>query len=306
METASGITIPIDNADLDVVYAPYVHRRLAADDPETRALLTRTRREWRRRRVTAALKRLLKGPPRPPRKVKESYEGIWQRFDFSELSPDPNRKLYAMRGPCDYQMANAWGVPRVHLRCLMTIVETLRPRTVLEIGFGRGLNLLTLAARFPDIRFSGLELSEAGVRETRAVAESGVLPEALVKFAPFDLVDPSAIRTLDLRNGSAENLPFGDGQFDLVYTRQALEQMEIIRDRVMGEIRRVASDHVAMFEAFRDWNDTGMKRDRAVVTHYFRARIADLPGYGMEPVYVKSDLPHKIYMQVGLVVSKAR
>jgi ubiquinone/menaquinone biosynthesis C-methylase UbiE len=306
MPNTHAVTIPIRNEDLDVVYAPYVHERMPPDHPAVRALLKRTRRDWRRRRVRAAVERWVKGRPRTPEKVKDSYEAIWGAFDYADLLPDPNRRLYAMRGADDYQMANAWGVPRVHLHCLKTVIETLKPKTVLEVGCGRGLNLLALAARFPEIRFAGLELSEAGVREARATAEAGALPPALVEFAPFDLVDQAAVRALDLHNGSAAEMPFEDGRFDLVYTRQALEQMEIMRDRVMREVRRVCSGYVAMFEAFRDWNTRGMKRDRAAVTQYFRARLSDLPRYGLEPVYVKDDLPHKIYMQVGLVVAKVR
>jgi SAM-dependent methyltransferase len=294
----------LDTADLEAVYAPYVHRRLDPDAPETRALLARMRREWRLRRVKAALRRIVHGPPRPPQKVKDSYEGIWSRFDYAELLPDPARRLYCMRGFGGYQMANAWGVPRVHLRVLEALVDALRPRTVLEVGCGRGLNLLALAARFPDMRFTGLELSEAGVRAAREAATRGALPEPLRRFIPFALKDETAARTIELVNGSAADMPFEAGQFDLVYTRQALEQMELIRGRVMAQIRRVARGHVAMFEAFRDWNDTGMKRDRAAVTHYFRARIADLPGYGLEPVCIRADLPHKVYMQVGLVTAR--
>ncbi|MBN1558069.1 MAG: class I SAM-dependent methyltransferase [Lentisphaerae bacterium] len=297
--------VDLANEALAEVYAPYVHRRFEAGDPEWADRVAQARREWRRRRLTAGLKRLWRGPPRRPDRVKASYEQIWGRFTFRELLPDPGRKLYAVQWGGQGMLANAWGVPRVHLFCLMRLIETLRPASVLEVGSGRGLNLLALAARFPDVRFAGIELSERGCEAARAVAAQAALPEELAQFIPFEPRDVNAIRRIAFHGGSAAKLPFGPNAFDLVFTRQALEQMEAIRGAALSEIARVAARYTVMFEAFRDWNDTGMKRDRAAVTGYFRARIADLRAYGLEPVLVKADLPHKIYMQVGLVVSQA-
>src|SRR3546814_1611451 len=60
------------------------------------------------------------------------------------------------------------GTKRVHLLLLARVLQALRPETVLEVGAGNGLNVLVLAALFPDIRFTSVELTEAGVAKARA------------------------------------------------------------------------------------------------------------------------------------------
>lgn len=290
--------------EIEAVYAPYVHRRLDPGDPEIEAILKRSRREWRVKRVRRALERVWRPWRRTPEEVKENYNGIWGRFDFTNLRPDKPRKLYAMAWDGAYQLVNAWGVPRVHLYLLMKLIETIQPRSVLEVGYGPGLNLIALAARFPDVQFAGIELSDSGPREARALADREALPEELREFIPFELRDLSAVKRIDFQQGSAAELPFEDDGFDLVYTRQALEQMEPIRDAVFGEIARVAGQRVVMFEAFRDWNDRGIYRDRVVVTNYFAATLADLEQYGLRAMFATPDLPHKIYMRVGLAVAE--
>lgn len=301
---SENTSIEIHDAELAPVLAPYIHKRFAPGDPDLRRRLRRHARQWWIRRWKHTLLDRKRGPVRSPDTVKTSYEQIWGTFDFQNLAPDRPRKLYLTRWHDEHHLINAWGIPRVHLLCLARLIEQLKPRSVLEVGFGRGLNLLTLAARFPEVRFAGIELSERGVREATRVAHANALPDALVKFAPFELLNPAVGTRLDLRRGSAAELPFEDGAFDLVYTRQALEQMESIREPVMHQLRRVSSGYVAMFEAFRDWNGTGMCRNRVVATGYFAAALADLPRYGLEPVYTKEDLPHKVYMRVGLAVAR--
>ena len=129
------------------------------------------------------------------------------------------------------------------------------------------------------------------------------LPPQLVDFAPEPLPAGDAHARLDIRQGSAAELPFPDEAFDLVFTVLALEQMEEIRDRALSEIARVAARHTVMIEPFRDWNEDGLRRDGIVSRDYFQARVADLAGFGLRPVYVTGDIPTKLQMGVGVVAA---
>lgn len=301
---SSTINNCISDEEIENTYRPYIYKQFSPRDPQMLYSLTRSRLRWKARRVLSGLKQLYSGPPRPPQKVKQNYEEIWTRFQFNDLNPSCDNKPYINTWQNNYQEAHGWGVVRIHLLCLMHLIETLKPQSVLEVGFGRGLNLIALAARFPDIQFSGIELSESGFREAQELMNREELPQQLIDFIPFTLKDLKAVKNLNLQRGSAESLPFKANLIDLVYTRQALEQMEFIRDQVLGEISRVANKNVVMFEAFRDWNESGMCRDRNAVTNYFAARVSDLSQHGLKPIFTKSDLPTKIYMHVGLVVSE--
>lgn len=72
--------------------------------------------------------------------------------------------------------------------------------SVLEIGFGNGLFFPELAAKAKDLKLTGLDFSEAMMKEAKARN-----PE-LVKNG-----------TLALHFGSSDRMPFADGSFDRVY-----------------------------------------------------------------------------------------
>ena len=67
---------------------------------------------------------------------------------------------------------------------------------------------------------------------------------------------------------------------------------------------RVSRKYVVMFEAFRDWNATGLHRDCIVGKNYLQAWVSDLGSFGLVPIYIQGDLPSKIDMNVGLVVAR--
>jgi SAM-dependent methyltransferase len=200
--------------------------------------------------------------------------------------------------------ASALATKAVHHLLLVKALERLRPETVLEVGSGNGLQLFLLAGAFPRTRFSGLELSEAGVRAAERVQGLETLPDELRRFAAAPVRDPAAHRRVELHRGSAAELPFADASFDLVYTSLALEQMEAIRDRALGEIARVARAHVVMIEPFRDFNAEGIRHDYVRSRDIFSARVADVERFGLKPVFTFSDFPSKLSLGVGLVIAE--
>lgn len=91
-------------------------------------------------------------------------------------------------------------MPSPSLTALATAVLHLpeRPERILEIGCGRGDDVLFLAREFPAARVRGVDPSEEAIR--KAVSRVGLDPEGRVAFKP----------------GGPRSLPYPDGFFDLV------------------------------------------------------------------------------------------
>jgi hypothetical protein len=160
-----------------------------------------------------------------------------------------------------------------------------------------------LSMQFPEVRFSGVELTEAGVAAARTFADDPGIVHQLTSFSPAPLRDPAAPRRLDLRQGSADALPVPDKSVDMAITVLALEQMERIRATACIELARVARQHVVMIEPFLDWNMDGHRRDYIARHDYFTGRIQELRRYGLEPIVATADMPNKLSFRAGLVVA---
>ena len=291
--------------EIERLIAPYVSRRMSVD---SREWLAATAREEAHRRVSywywrQHLFSWLRSRQRRNKFVEETYDRIWAGFDFAKAF-DPTEQPMALEWREEGFIANGAVTQRFHLALLAKAIRALRPKSVLEVGSGRGINLLVLACQCPEAEFRGLELTESGVAAARAIVAAPQLPEALVRFMPEPPADLTRYRRIQIDQGSAELLPYPDRSFDLVFTRLALEQMEEIRPKALAEIARVAGKHVVMIESFREMNNEGLRRRYAIANNYFRGAIADLPRYGFEPIAVFDDWPHKITLKPVFVLAR--
>jgi ubiquinone/menaquinone biosynthesis C-methylase UbiE len=288
------------------LFSPYVISRpegAAAEawqsEKERRA--QKYRQKYWRRRFLDFLPSLGRTTP----KIEEEYNEVWDRtaLDSYKLPNTENSEQPWEWGDKHY-IAHRFGGARVRIAVLMRAIEQLKPASVLEVGCGNGVNLFYLAGRFPQIKFTGIELTEAGNRTAKRCQEEwSEFPEDLLPFSPLPLLDRTAFRRIDFQKGSAAELPFADNSFDLVITVLALEQMERIRRRALTEIARVSGNHVLMIEPFRDVNESGMRRHYVFTRNYFSARISDLPKYGLEPQWSIADFPQKVQMQFTCVLA---
>jgi SAM-dependent methyltransferase len=298
----------LDRPGLLAVMEPFVALRVTPDDPVWTAEVARksakTKRQLRKRRWLGWLGR---GKRRDQTRIKEEYDGSWARKRLApyEMEPRPTSGA-AWQYAGEVMFATAAAGSRARLLVLMRAIDMLRPRSVLEIGCGNGLNLLTLACCFPETRFAGVELTEGGFAVARSVQEDAELPEVLRRFSPEPIVDPRAHRRVEFHLASAADLPFANGAFDLVYSSLALEQMEQVRTQALTEMARVSRFHTLMLEPFWECNDRGLRRDYLLTRDHFRGRIDDLPRYGLDPILVTDDLPGEIWLQPCLVVCRKR
>lgn len=109
---------------------------------------------------------------------------------------------------------------RKYFRAFNQLLEGLGPQCILEVGCGEGEVLYRLDQRFPTASASGMDLSY------------DTLLEAKRRFDTQTVVC-----------GSASNLPYDSGRFDLVVCVEVLEHV-LDPERVLRELRRVASGHL--------------------------------------------------------------
>jgi Methyltransferase domain len=285
--------------------APYLASRTPVTSAQWRSLVARESalrgiavRYWRNRVIGWAI-------PRQRRKmlVEENYGQIWSNADLAEIC-EPTKKQMPHQWRQDGFVLNSSVTQKVHLDLMTRAIRLVRPSTVLEVGSGWGLNLLVLGCQCPETRFQGIELTESGVGLAKSLAAADELPAPVLELMSEPPRDRAGYRRIAVDRGTAENLPYPDNSFDLVMTRLALEQMESIRDTAIAEIARVARSHVLMVESFRELNDDGLRRRYAIANDYFRGRLADLPRYGLEPVFTFSDWPHKVTLKPVFVLAK--
>lgn len=284
--------------------APYITERFQRGDPRWKALVDsaaseQSRRAWRRR-LLGWLERFR----RTQRGINDGYTTYWAETSHSDQLTKRSTAVPCIWGDEGF-LAYPQGPKRVQNLALMRAIEQLAPETVLEVGCGNGLNLLLLAGRFPRKRFTGVELTAAGIAAAKK-AQGFDLPDALKDFSPEPTQDAAAHRRVEFLEGNAAKLPFADASFDTVFTSLALEQMEEVRHAALTEIARVTRKHAVLLEPFRDFNAAGLRRDYIVTMDYFSAWIKDLERYGLRPVQVVAteQLPCKLHLGVGLVIAE--
>lgn len=232
------------------------------------------------------------------------YDSQWKKKVFDRYIPKPMTRGTPWEwGPRKWLMLNEAGAA-FRLVYLDEVIEALTPVSVLEVGFGNGINLLTLSAKYPKVEFFGIELTQSGVDAAATVIKKGEIPQALINFAPFDLHDLNAPSRVKILKGSAIKLPYADASFDLVMTSLALEQMEELREAAMNEIMRVAKRWIVTLEPFREVNSYGWRRRYVRAHDYFQGSISDLAQLGLFIEQVVTDMPHKAMLGTALVISR--
>tara|TARA_A100001037_G_scaffold302497_1_gene334271 strand:- start:353 stop:1303 length:951 start_codon:yes stop_codon:yes gene_type:complete len=300
---ALELAIEVGDDEIEALIAPYIRRRFYADDPEWRKLVDDQERKWRRAYRKSRLRTFVGLPARGQGHVKKEYGRQWGgRTALDILSPKDGSSAVIWRNHGFLMDAN--GLKRIYLLFLMRLIEALKPVSVLEAGCGTGVNLFVLASRFPDIEFSGIELTAQGAAAVQTFQEESTLPEVLSSYSPLPPRDTSAFKRVHVQQASAAELPFQDGQVDLVFTCLALEQMKAVQHSALREIRRVARRAIVMTEPFADCNAESMRQHRIRAHAYFDAAVDDLPRFGLKPTYVRKDIPAKIAMGVAIVASE--
>ena len=296
MQTLDELPVAVDPARIESAMRPF----LVSDGDDLR---------WRAevaRRWASTLARLLTGreTDRGRQAIESEYKQAWgagyrrYRLNRTDLKPKPwswrGRKL----------LLDPAAATRLRTILFAAVLDQLKPRRVLEVGCGNGINLLSLAGAYPDIRFTGLELTGEGVEQARRAQSDAQIAAIVRDYSPLEARDRQAIERIDFVQGDASAMPFEDDSFDLVMTVLAVEQMESIRAQALGEIARVTRGHLLMLEPFRDLNAGGLKRLYVRSRGYFRGSIGELRGFGLDPVWATADFPQEAFLGTALVLAR--
>ena len=264
---------------------------------------------WNRevaRRWIGTLARLVTGREagRDRGAIESEYRDAWgagyqrYRIDRNDLKAKP----WSWRGR--RLLLDPAAATRLRTVLFAAVLDQLKPRRVLEVGSGNGINLLSLAGAFPEIEFTGLELTDEGVEQARRAQSDGATARIVEAYSPLDVREPSAIARIRFVQGDASAMPFEAGSFDLVMTVLAVEQMEGIRSAALSEISRVAGGHVLMLEPFRDMNARGLRRLYVQSRGYFRGSIGELRDFGLEPLWATADYPQEAFLGTAFVLAE--
>jgi SAM-dependent methyltransferase len=294
---------PPTDAEIEATLQPFIGREAMPGDADWQSRHDAMAGKIGRRRIRRRWLGWLPQATRDKQAVKVNYEKTWAGETAVEALRSPDRDTMCLWGDRRL-LIDANGTKRVHMLAIMRVLEALAPASLLEVGCGNGRNMVLLAARFPELAVAGVELTRAGVEAVHAVRREPTLPGAFAEFSPEPPQSATAHRRIAVAQGSADALPVADASVDVVLTALALEQMEAIRPAALDEIARVTKRWVMMVEPFRDWNEEGLRRDYITSHQYFQARIADLAGHGLRPVFVCDRLPSKVQMAAGLVLAE--
>ncbi len=303
---AEAPTVSVTRDELVAAFDPFVKERFSDRDSGWIERLQALESKWqekRKKREGLPPKRKNTAPPEAPQDPAERRRWVLDWFD-DRLRAEGGNVL--CQWDSDGFLAKGMGTSRVHLLLLARIIDSIRPASILEVGCGSGTNLFVLSALFSQARYAGLELNSDGVARAKTVQEMDELPQSIRTFSPVPLEAGDPHQRIDFRQGNAKDLPFADRSFDVVVTRLALEQMHDVQDEALSEASRVSNRYVVMIEPFQDWNLDGVRRDYVVAKAYFDAKVSELPAYGLEPVTVYDDMPHKVALRPGLVVARKR
>jgi ubiquinone/menaquinone biosynthesis C-methylase UbiE len=300
-----GLKLPT-RAEVEAAVGPYITRRMPVESPEWREIAESQRRKeekiHRRQKVRSILP--WKKQARPQTLVSDHYETHWAEVEWPRTSnPDPSEQGVLSIWDKEGMMIRRFGRKRPHHLLFARLVRELKPKTALEVGAGNGINLLVMSTLFPEIQWSGVELTEAGVQVAKSVQKEERLPARIQEFAVDPIIDPAGHRKATFQQGDASALPFKDKQFDLVFSFQALEQMQAIRDKAVSEISRVAAKYVICTEPFRDFNQSEIQKYYTTARGYLNLAIDELPSFGLRPFLRFGDWPHKLTLGVGLAAA---
>jgi SAM-dependent methyltransferase len=297
-EGAVQLVLPVTQPEIATVFEPFVSDRLTRDDPRWIDVVNRKALKVERKLLKAKKWSVhLSDRPRgmTPREPVTDPDQIRARaVQWLVENYGPRGNFVPVEFGEQPMLARGVGVSRVHLLLLMRLVALTDPKTVLEVGSGNGINLFALAARYPDIEFTGLEINPDGIARTEAVRRITPLHETVCVFSPDEVRDSTAHSRTRFVNGTGRRLPFRDNTFDLVFSRQALEQMHDLQDEAIAELGRVSRRWVGMIEAFREWNSDGFRRKFVLAHQYFDAGLSDLEPAGLFPILSFDAIPHKI------------
>lgn len=158
------------------------------------------------------------------------------------MPPDPLEGTYT--SPNHRKYTSGSKIYDWHIRSVMErvgeLVESTHPQSLLDAGCGEGFAIDHLSRRFPEVKLTGVDLSEEAI-----------------SYAQEHFGERARFRT-----GSVYKLPFSDRAFDTVLCSEVLEHVDD-PSAAIKELKRAARNYVVItvpLEPYFQWlNVLGQK-----------------------------------------------
>ncbi len=235
--------------------------------------------------------------------VKDSYEKQYRasNAEWYQRHTDRNLAKPRIEGPTII-VGDKLMFLSAHVQILSHIFDQLDCRSVLDVGSGRGHNIIALASLRPDRECYGIELTKSGY-------ERSLEWEKDLKKTPMPLVDIGEdmekidFRKIHFLHGNAMAMPLPDKSVDASFTMLVLEQIPRDYPKVLAEMRRVTRKYCVFIESFRESLTLADKLDLKN-RDYFRWSYKTFEKYGLRPVFFSTKFLRKNKFSTGLVVAE--
>ncbi len=207
----------------------------------------------RRTSIYASLKRLFFSFF-SKRSISQEYNSIWSNKNIQNFKKTTSMKRSIFyKG--DFYNAPLWFLNAFYINFIEREITLKNPNVVYELGSGNGLNIFALAAKFPDTKFIGFELTNEGI------TQSNIIKEDPIKF--LDAYNFIYSTSLSQVNFDFKNVNFYQKDVsehntfqraDFLYTILALEQMNSVFDEVVNGLSTYVKGDIVLIEPFLDFN----------------------------------------------------
>jgi ubiquinone/menaquinone biosynthesis C-methylase UbiE len=174
-------------------------------------------------------------------------------------------------------------IRRRYIEEMAVRLKPLKPRRVLEVGCGQGVNIEGLSSLLPEANFVGLEPTLSGVEAARLLLGGHA----------------SVIR------GNGVWLPFHDKSFDCGLTCLVLEQLPRQWKLLVSELHRVVKSHCLFLEPFWEAQNRVSQKWHLYRRDYFRERYSAIEQLGFQVVeFYRLPTYHNPRFGVGICVAQ--
>lgn len=135
---------------------------------------------------------------------------------MKKSAKDKSRKYFNQHRKSKLAWGGYW---RHDYRYILSAIEKIHPKRLIDIGCGPGAFLALVQEKYPEIQLNALDLSEEMVAETR------------------ERLSPSAIVTV----GDSENMPLEDAQYQVVTCNMSIHHYPHPQNAV-NEMYRILTD----------------------------------------------------------------
>lgn len=284
--------------------APYVKEVWDKNDPRAREAI----RQRRNGLVHLVLRNLVKQikdgtRSRTGQMVGKFYEEAYSNRTFSGYAVGTRYDTYLLGDKV--VKLTGMGNYRAKSRAIERVFDIVKPQSVCEAGCGRMKNLAYFATKFPDVRFSGFDISHNAIDTSCSIQQLDTLDLRLPERPNLlSSEEMERVRRIKLFQADAANLDMiPDKAFDVTYTMSALEQMHSVLPEVLRELRRITRHYVVFCEPFRDVNGI-LEKLYLWSDNYFRADVAFVERHGFRCINLLDCLPKKPTFKDAVLIAE--